>query len=223
MRRRNDLALDPQPFRDWVNARVAFPTRAPESLGEFAGATGTDRLARELGLEDRELYRWRFENQTLDRLAVEEALEHADVSMAAVYPDLPEWPRIKGSLGPPPGFRSKLTDDQIRVLHRLHTEREMSIRELGRRIYEQAGYRSPDAAVFGIRRGFRRLCLTATWRHPSTLATTAPRRCTETKTNGEPCEAFAEEGSELCWPHANRDLARERIAAANDVRIGAAA
>lgn len=210
--------LDPAPFRAWVARKLG--ARGPkDALGELADSIEAHELARDLGLEERQLFRWRFENQTLDRLAVEEALHRVDVGIWEVYLDLPEPQADSKPFGPQPGAGCKLSDEQLRVLHRLHIEREFSVRELGRQIYRQVGYVSADAAVFGIRNGFRRLGLEVTWRHPSKLATSP--RCTFEKRDGERCIAHPLRGEEFCWPHHpdNREEAARRADRVRPLRI----
>ncbi|HEX5591976.1 MAG TPA: hypothetical protein VFX35_01365 [Solirubrobacterales bacterium] len=215
--------LDPAPFREWCNEQIV--TEGTDELGGYARVFTAGDLALKLGTSQRSLYRWLHESTWLDRPEIEAALDHAGIHLWELYPDLPEPEPLVGPQGPQPGAGSKLSDEQVRVLHRLHVERELSIRELGRRIYAQVGYFSEDAAVFGIRSGFRRLGLEAKWRHPTTLATVADRYCKEDKADGERCGAFAMRGEEYCWPHHpdNRDAAAASIARANAARSAVAA
>jgi len=112
---------------------------------------------------------------------------------------------------------SKLTDDQLRVLYRLHIERGRSIRELGRLVWRQAGFASPLAAGRAISRGFARLHLPA--RSCTESRQLAKQRgyarCEELKANGEHCESFALVGDRLCWPHRYPELARAQAAQAS--------
>lgn len=110
---------------------------------------------------------------------------------------------------------SKLTDAQVRLLHRMHTERGVSIRELGRTVAEQRGYASAEAAGRAISRAFARLHLPARDCVESRLATMTAgySRCEETKADGDRCESFALVGDSLCWPHRYRELARARALA----------
>lgn len=67
--------------------------------------------------------------------------------------------RHKG--GRKPGSGSKLSDDQLRALHRVHIEQNRSINDLARDIYQKAGYRTPHACAVSISGGFKRLNLRA--------------------------------------------------------------
>lgn len=98
---------------------------------------------------------------------------------------------------------SKLTDDQLRLLHRMHSERGASIRELGRIVADQAGFASTAAAARAITRGFDRLHLPARSCFESRLMTMASGypRCEEIRTNGERCGGFRLPGSDRCWSH----------------------
>jgi hypothetical protein len=110
---------------------------------------------------------------------------------------------------------SKLTDRQLRVLHRVHMERGISIRELGRMVGDQAGYASAAAAARAISRGFARLHLPARTSFASRLATMVRGydRCEEVKATGERCESFAMAGSDLCWHHRFPEQARAQALA----------
>lgn len=128
---------------------------------------------------------------------------------------------------------SKLTDDQVRVLHSYHL-RGVSAAELGRRIYRKVGYASPASAQMGILEGFRRLGLD---RRPQPEATSLAnrgrslyedspgtadraaykrwwrrkqgraRKCAGVTGTGEPCGKWAAPGSEFCWLHAPSEVA----------------
>jgi transcriptional regulator with XRE-family HTH domain len=219
-----DKALDPSPFRKWCEARIApDPKEWSGAIGELAGRVTAEQLAEDLGISERRLYAWRFENKGLDLELLEDALHRAGVELRALYPDPPEReaPRDPRPMGPPPGLGSKLSDEQVRVLHRLHIERGLSLRELGRRLYRQLGYATDEAATFGIRNGFRRLGLEAQWRHPTKLETTP--RCVDLKANGEPCGGLRIKGSDKCFPHAYPEKARQSIQVASAARKEVAA
>lgn len=74
--------LDPQPFRDWVDERLG---------ADADDAATVKRLALALFPEDteetsaRKLHRWRFENKTLEKAEVADALHHADSALWEVY------------------------------------------------------------------------------------------------------------------------------------------
>jgi hypothetical protein len=227
--------LDPQPFRDWY---------AEQEAKGFQG----EEIARRFGLDSRTLRRWRRESTHIRCGELEDALMNSDLSLWDIYPELVEEVEsgegfcracderaatVEGRCvwcdtpidqskrnGPPPGFGCHLTDDQLLKLHRLHLEGGVSIRELGRRIQVVAGYRTPGAAEFGIRNGFKRLFLERVWRHPTSLRTLS--RCREVKEDGSACDAFPVCGENYCWPHHpdNRERAAARMVRATDLRLG---
>lgn len=214
--------LDPGPFRAWCEKRLLPKAKDwKHEVGELAGRVTTADLAAELGIDERRLSAWRRENRTLDRDYLEDALHHAGVSITDLYPDLEDAAEAGPKPGPPFGFGSKLTDEQVVVLHRLHVERGLSIRELGRRSYRALGYRSWQAAEYGIRRGFIRLGLESVRRHA--FARNSDRRCARVKANGEPCGSFAMHGEDYCWPHhpKNQEEARRRADVIRDLRYAA--
>jgi hypothetical protein len=196
--------LDPQPFRDWVDER----------LGENAEDEATvKQLAFDLGLGDRKLLRWRKENRHLERIEVEEALHHADVQFWEVYPDL----ELKvPSPDNPSWFVSKLSDEQVLELHAINVA-GASVREIARRIWVKAGYKSAEAAAFGIRTGFRRLGLKSVVRHPTHLATVP--QCGLPTGAGTPCRNIPMAGRDLCWTHSFPEAARESALHAAEVKL----
>jgi len=215
--------IDPQPFRKWCDERIQPPPKQwRHTAGELAGKVTVEELASELGLGDRRLYAWRFENKALEQGAVEVALDRAGYRITDVYPDLqPLDSGEKVPFRPYPGFRCKLSDDQLKVLHRFHAERGFAVKELARQVYEQVGYASVGAAEWGIRTGFRRLGLEVIRRHPTALP--AARLCGKPTADGSPCRAFRFGDSDLCWQHTFPDLARKRALAATAARMGAVA
>ena len=63
--------------------------------------------------------------------------------------------------GRKPGTGSKLSDDQLRVLHVAHIQHDKSINELAKSIYEKVGYKSHHGAAVCISSGWKRLGLQA--------------------------------------------------------------
>lgn len=112
---------------------------------------------------------------------------------------------------------SKLTDEQLRVLHRVHDERGVSIRELGRMVWGQMGFASDEAAARAITRGFARLHLPSrSCVESRALAKSRGyARCQGVKSNGEPCESFALRNDHLCWTHRFPEVARQNAIAAS--------
>lgn len=218
--------LSPQPFRQWCAWRLDpqgwdRPDSAP--VEEAA----VRQLAYDLGIGERKLHRWRVENQSLEKAEVADALHHADCALWEVYPDadeataerthgyctgcredVPVGPQLdclfcgkrtwRKRSGVDMSAYSKLTDEQLRKLHKLN-QQGVTIRELGRRIWRATGYSSFMSAEGGIRRGFRRLGLQTT----STYGYEAPlRRCRKIATStGRPCGKWPMVGSDYCMQH----------------------
>lgn len=67
----------------------------------------------------------------------------------------------RGGWRHPARGRSKFTDDQLRVLHRLHVEQGASINQLAKRVAERVGYASHHSAAQAISAGWKRLGLKA--------------------------------------------------------------
>jgi hypothetical protein len=133
----------------------------------------------------------------------------------------------------PAGVYGLLRDHQLRALHRIHIEGGVSLNELGRRVWERAGYAGPRVATEGIRLGWRRLGLTARDRLTAVRASNRARatgsgpehrralriargetigvQCAGTIVGGarcgEPCRLPAVRGSRYCVVH---DPARAR-------------
>ena len=199
--------LDPQPFRDWCDERLRAGVESKVEIGHLAAKVTVARLEFDLGLGERRLHRWRYELQAIERIDMEEALHHADVGMWEVYPDLPDIEAPQKELGThgPRRLRrdSKLTEEQIRVLHRMHQERGVSIRELGRTIWDQAGFASPGAAARSIGRGFHRFQLPVASCQVARAFTLSEgsRTCRYIKPSGGQCGTFAMRDSDVCWAH----------------------
>lgn len=196
--------LDPAPFREWCNSLLApKPEEWTHTLGELAGKATADVLAVRLGIDGRRLYAWRFENRHLDRDMVEDALHRAGYALDDVYPDLDlGGVRERNRGGVLPGTTGRLRDPHLEVLHRLHIERGMSIREMARRLWRGLGYASEDAADFAIRKGWKRLRLEVR-RRPS--ISDAVGRCKGRKSTypekGRLCRERAMVDSEFCREH----------------------
>ena len=137
------------------------------------------------------------------------------------------------------------TDDQLIVLHKAHL-RGASIRELGRQLWQQAGYSSPKSAATSISKGFKRLHLPARdrieatvqastthgkgsrtdkasykrWHHRQT-GKVRDQRCAAVRTQypskGSPCRNMAMASGEYCWAH-DPSRAEERDAILKDAR-----
>lgn len=100
--------------------------------------------------------------------------------------------------GTPPGS-GRLKDRHVRFLHFVHVEREVSIRELGRRTWKQVGFASPGAAAKAIQEGFRRLGLES---RPASAAAELARESGYRNCIEHGCKGYAMHGSERCWGHA---------------------
>lgn len=202
--------IDPQPFREWAEKRFIAHKGQTVALGAMARMSKGE-FAQSLGLDDRVLDRWLKENVTLDRRAVEDALNLAGYAIWDVYADLSPLPDEEG-----PVMRrradAKLTEDQVHVLYRMHVERGVSIRRLGRTIWEQCGFASPQAAGRAIGRAFARFGLPSLDFNEARQMTqlSGYNRCAEIRSNGTRCEGFAMTGSDRCWSHHpdHRDEAR---------------
>lgn len=90
--------------------------------------------------------------------------------------DTPLTRRRGGWRRPDTAAKHKLTDEQLRALHLLHVREGVSVRELGRRIYRRAGYRSAKSAAMGVLGGWRRLGLEARPQGEATARANVARR-----------------------------------------------
>jgi len=110
--------------------------------------------------------------------------------------------------GVPKGYRAKLSDDQLRILHRLHAERRLTVTALADELWEQAGFASAESAHWSIRQGFKRLGLPLILHHARAAGA---RRCTDLNHKGEPCGQRPLADSDKCWGHdpRTRDQARD--------------
>lgn len=201
------------------------------------------------------------------RTIVEDALDHAGVPLEDVYPDLavdvdvePEaycatchldvtpvngaCPWCEGQTGERPprsidrrGQGRRLTDEQVRAAHRLHMEGGLSMRELGRRLYQRFGYSNAKSCGQALSTAFALLDLPArdrieATRRASTIHGLAPRkpasdaerearnalrreqkrrgrkRCPESTSNGNRCASFTAPGLETCRLHSPEGRAK---------------
>lgn len=201
--------LDPQPFRDWVDAW----------LGANPDETAVERLVFDLGIGERRLRRWRHENSSLERIEVEEALHRAGTGIWEVYPEVPALPILAPQQQP--GYRANLTEAQLLELHRLHVA-GVPVKVLAERVWKVAGFASWVSAEKRIRVGFSRLGLSTTrgLRHLPPA-----RRCTAVCGSGERCGQAALKDSDQCFHHdpSTRDKARETHRRSVETRLGEAA
>lgn len=59
--------------------------------------------------------------------------------------------------GRPAGKHGRIKDPELRVIHRAYVEHGLSCRELGRRLYERFGYKTPRSCGEALYHGFKRL------------------------------------------------------------------
>jgi hypothetical protein len=133
--------------------------------------------------------------------------------------------------GKPRGVYGKLEDRHLHALHHFHTQKGVSIRELGRRVWSQAGFANAHSAGVAISYGFKRLGLAALSHSEATARSNRQRAATDSpgtadraaykrwrrKRNGgyricqgvklqaprkgSPCTRYALIGSEFCLMH----------------------
>lgn len=147
-------------------------------------------------------------------------------------PTVSEIPKKRGGWKRPdlqgPRF---ITEKQLRALHRLHTDEGISARELGRRIFETAGYATANSALMAILGGWRRLDLRSLPRTEAAVRSNIARRqagspgtadqraykrwrrkrnggyrrCSGVRlrypNKGAPCKHYALVGSDYCYAH----------------------
>lgn len=113
--------------------------------------------------------------------------------------------------GKPAGVWGKLEDRHLRALHRFHLEQGVSIRELGRRVWRQAGFAGAHSAGVAISYGFKRLGLATRSRSEATAASNRERAekrglpyCSFVKSDGSRCERRTSKGR--CWHHREENL-----------------
>lgn len=175
-----------------------------ESLGRplsdsFVGNTNARRIRR-----------WRQgENPSIwdvDEVLVDLDI-HLDEMPDDLRPEISSVPNIGRCGGVPKGYGAKLSDDQLRVLHSLHTERRLTVTTLANEIWEQVGFASAESANWSIREGFKRLELPLVHHHAKAAGA---RRCSGTNSDGGRCGQRPLTDSDQCWDHdpRTRELAR---------------
>ena len=173
---------------------------------------------------------------------VEDALHKAGVFMWEVYPTddnrdvvSPTTSGQRRSLdriirGQPAGVYGKLTDQQMYALHELHTERGVSVRELGRMIWRPSGFKTEHSATqsiiarwealelprrsqaeaslrantkHGLRRDRGKTPEAREFRRKQRLATgeIQAKRCAGVNNRGKACQRWAKPGSDYCYAH----------------------
>jgi hypothetical protein len=161
--------------------------------------------------EGRRVRRWR-DGETTTLQEADMLLTAVDVHLDEVpqelLPDTKLVPTTPDLGGVPKGYGAKLNDDKIRLLHRFHVERRVTVQALAKSIWESSGFASSESASWSIRQGFRRLDLPVI--HHRARAADA-RRCKEPNHRGEPCGSYPLQGLDVCWSHHpdNREAARE--------------
>jgi hypothetical protein len=153
--------FDATPFVEWFD--------------RVAAAIGQERLLRELGWNEsgaRRVHRWRTGEKCQDPLMLVDACHMAGISFDTLfdgerYAKLREYVHAPGDaptgrewtarqkLGKPIGVHGKMTPEQIRAAHMLHMRQQLSIRELGRMLWERFGYASPRACANSLSNQFK--------------------------------------------------------------------
>ena len=185
--------FDPKPLLDWLEGERGLV------LSEAMLGTSTGRKVR----------RWREGAGTTlqDADALLTAVDvHLDEVPAGLLPADPA-PVDRDPGGVPKGYGAKLSDNKLRVLHRFHAERRVTVQALAREIWKSAGFASAESTSWSIRQGFRRLDLPVI--HHRAKAADA-RRCKEPNHRGEPCGSLPMRDEDVCWSHHpdNREMAR---------------
>jgi hypothetical protein len=148
------------PFRAWLRAHVA--THAHGALG----------VARDVGVDEALIRRWlagryrdgrgnEYEITHIEIATVDRVLTRCETtdSIWTLYPDLEAPRRRRG--GKPAGKYRLLTDDQVRAIHRVHTQGGVSLRELARQLHERYGYASAQSMTNCLSAAFDTLGLDA--------------------------------------------------------------
>lgn len=148
-----------------------------------------------LGFHSRRIREWR-KGGPVSVFAADPVLTKLDV-----HPDeLPDELWVTEDSGPsyrPLRVPHRLSDNHLRALHGFHLD-GVSVKELGRRVWDRAGYASEEAAANAIARGFTRLGL------EKGVGPNA-QRCHGIKSTypnkGRRCRDFPMVGSDFCWAH----------------------
>jgi hypothetical protein len=153
--------VSPRPF-------VAFVDDLARAEGSIAA------VLRRIGWDDevgaRRLYRWRTEVAHVEALDVYDLLHLLDGSFDAVY-SAPEYSGARAAMsaspepvagrrrGKPVGKHRRMTDAQVRAAHVLYQRKGLSLRQLGRALYEQLGYGSAASCANALSDAFLQLGL----------------------------------------------------------------
>lgn len=106
-----------------------------------------------------------------------------------------------------PDKRPLFTDPQLTVLYRAYVaDRSLSIEELGRRVFEAAGYKSAKSAAVSLSVQWRMRGWPVRGRvEQARLVPKAPaagaRLCAATARSGRPCRKYPRTGSRFCLAH----------------------
>jgi hypothetical protein len=193
-----------------------------------------DYLAAALEVDREQIYRWRKSLgpgrrpvTVHDRDDVEDALHKAGYFMWEVFEDDDADDVVDATTagqrrslerliaGQPAGVYGKLTDSAMRELYEMHLE-GVSARELGRRIWQQAGFKTPHSAMQAILARWEALGLPV--HRPTSKRLTEEGRserrrqrrdsgevqaivCSGRNKYGEPCSRWARPGSDRCTYH----------------------
>ncbi|MCK9249988.1 MAG: hypothetical protein M0P31_13575 [Solirubrobacteraceae bacterium] len=175
--------VSPGPFVAWFDGFVARHVaedvdRVTERRAVAFAAIGWPSS---LNSAERKLHRWRRQVRHVDAIEVYDALTLAGVAFDDVY-DAPEFAAARAAMaatpapvagrkrGKPVGKWRKLTDDQVRLAHRIYVERGLSLRKLGALMYERFGYASPDSCAGALSTAFITLGLPRRDRTAATIA-----------------------------------------------------
>jgi hypothetical protein len=151
----------------------------------------------------------------------------ADRVLGREHPILaPHWPYADGGddplpkpprkivtpgakFGKPFGVYGLIPDDELEDLHSVHVRLGKSIRQIGREVWQQYGYRSPQSAANSISDAWKRMGLYALSRSEMTAKSNRERHrhlpiCGFRKATGVVCERRTRKGR--CWHHREENL-----------------